>query len=351
MSSHWLTPLIFLKLALAFVLGLMCSSAAQGQRTPIDLTVLMSHPDLDTQQRWGELLADVGADTYTMRSTRGKVAPEVKTHEGRSGTSYEIVGILQSDRLFLPGGQFSLRDKQKIRDLIQRIRDDGPNTALAEKMAFGMTAEQLVALQQDLSALHKTATAGKSAEEIVKAIGSAINTPIEIDPAARPALVDDEAVVADELESLSCGTALAAALRPLGLVAVPFREQGKSPVILIKDFREAEEHWPVGWPLEGAPLGAVPKMFEQQDADIINYKLKAVLDVISKTCEVTFLYDHNAIARHSADLNALVSFKQDRVSYYAVVARLLSQVRPQLTSEVRFDEAGTPFLWISTSLK
>ena len=337
--------------AASFCLAACFCNIAQAQRATVELTVIMARPDLNTQQTWGELLADVGADHYSLKGgQRTRVMPEVKTSEGRGGPAYEIIGVLNGNQLLLPGGKFGVRDKQKIRDLIESIRVDGPNTALSEKMAFGMTAEQLVTLQQDLATAHQTSTAGKQPLEVIKAIATAIQTPIEIDPSAKKSLAEDSAV-AEELLSLSSGTTLAAVLRPLGLVAVPRREQGRQAEIVIIDSREADEHWPIGWPLEGAPLAAVPKMFDQQDADIINYKLKTVLDIIEKTCEVPFLYDHNAIARHSVDLDYKVSFKQDRVSYFAVVSRLLYQVRPQLKSEVRLDEAGKPFLWITTQRK
>lgn len=47
-----------------------------------------------------------------------------------------------------------MKDKQGIRDYIQKIRDDGSKVALAEKKAFGLTSEQLVGVSQEFMAVN-----------------------------------------------------------------------------------------------------------------------------------------------------------------------------------------------------
>jgi hypothetical protein len=254
--------------------------------------------------------------------------------------------------LNLPGGvSFSIRDKQKIRDHIQKIRDDGPKVALSKKMAFGLTAEQLVDLHKDLAAIHGKSTKGQPVIDIVEAIADAIKTPIKVDASARDKLAKNT-TVAEELKTLSSGTTLAAILRPLGLVAMPKRPQGKKPEIVIIDSRKADEHWPIGWPNERSNLAVAPEMFGRNDYDITNYAIQGILDAVEKKIKMPFLYDHNSMARHGADPKKIkVTLKRPQETYYGIVREILAEGRPQMMPEIRLDEAGTPFMWITTMRK
>jgi len=340
-------------IATVVVIGaFQCPSTIVAQRkASIELEVFMVNAGLDDQQKWGQLLAEVGADSYRMKTARKNV--EVKVDESSLGgrPHYRVIGVLSRNRLNLPGGTFTTRDKEKIKAHLKKIREDGPNTALSEKLAFGLTAEQLVALQEDLASEHKTSTKNQKVADIVNIIASKVKTPIRIDDSAREALSGDDKI-AEEMQTLTCGTTLAAIIRPIGLVAVPKREQGKEVEIFIVDSRKADEHWPVGWPPEGSNYAAVPGMFKRENADIENFVVKDVLDVIEKTCKVPFVYDHNSMARHGVELDKrTVTYKQDRTAYYSILVRILAKGRPQMKIEVRLDEASTPFIWITTMRK
>lgn len=338
-------------LLIPFVLLLAISAQAQN-RASLELEVHMINAGIGAQQTWGEMLAEVGADRVSLKSVRKRAKPDVEESEFRQSKHYLVIGVLSGGRLNLPGGKsFTARDKDRIAAYLKKIRDDGPKTALSEKMAFGMTAEQLVGLQQDLAQNHKTATKGQRVLEIVDAIRETIKTPLQIDSSARMALAGKDKI-AEELKSLSCGTTLAAILRPLGLVAVPHRKQGKSVEIIIVESRKAKEHWPIGWPNEKGNALAAPKMFEKKDVNIQNAKLNLILDAMEKRCELPFLYDHNSMARHGADPTKLTAtIVKKKQTYFAVVRQALSQVRPQMKPEIRLDDAGQPFLWITTFKK
>ena len=59
------------------------------------------------------------------------------------------------------------------------------------------------------------------------------------------------------------------------------------------------------------------------------------------------LYDHNAMARYGVDLEkAVVSHPQARTNYSLALRKMLAKVG--LKFEVRVDEAGKPFLWVTT---
>jgi hypothetical protein len=145
---------------------------------------------------------------------------------------------------------------------------------------------------------------------------------------------------------LSTGTALAAAIRPLGLVFRPTKaKSGTSLQLLICDVRESDEAWPIGWPPQDIPVNVAPKLLENLKVTITNRPLSEAMEAIQKRVEVPFLFDHNSLARRRIDpTKATVSYTKDRASYLTTLQNLFAQAK--LSSDLRVDEANQPFLWI-----
>ncbi len=90
-------------------------AASQGfaQHRVIELEV---HTDararVGTQQRWMEMLHQVGADRVVMKT--GSISePLVEESKLSSSTLVTISGAIAGEKLFLPGGAFSIRDKDR----------------------------------------------------------------------------------------------------------------------------------------------------------------------------------------------------------------------------------------------
>ena len=72
-----------------------------------------------------------------------------------------------------------------------------------------------------------------------------------------------------------------------------------------------------------------------------------LLEVVGKQINAPVLYDHNAMARHGVEPDkATVSHPQLRTTYSVALRKMLGKIK--LKFEVRVDEAGKPFLWVST---
>ncbi len=325
-------------------------SAVAQQKHYVELQVMSSsRSGIDQNQRWLEVLSDVGADNVTLSQAQGdRMKAAIEKTDGRVGATYKVIGYVNDrNQLVLPGGKYSLRDKAAIRQLVQQIRDDGAEVALAEKMAFGLTAEQLVALHEDLAATFAVSTRDLTPAQVLAEVKRNITTPMLIESAAQRSLRNDYRLQ-DELTGMSCGTALAAALRPLGLVAAPRRQPGKSTEILITGSQQAEEHWPIGWPLQQRPSQAAPKLFERVPANIQNFELGKALSAIQKDVGLPFLIDYNSLAREGIELDKIrVNLQSEKISYQIVLQRIVAQARPRMEMEIRADEAGQPFIWFS----
>src|SRR5205085_3184644 len=103
-------------------------------------------------------------------------------------------------------------------------------------------------------------TLGKSSRDTAKKFADRVPYKFISDEAAQRALAEGEPI-ADELEGIATGAALAALLRPLGLVMLP-EKNGPDVRIRITVSRNATEHWPVGWPPKGNPSETLPELFK-----------------------------------------------------------------------------------------
>lgn len=323
-------------------------SSLHAQQRIIELQIKAdSRAAVGTQQRWMEVLQDVGANRVVVK-TGTSSTPEIEEVQLSSSTLITITGSINRNKLILPGGSFSIRDKAAIRELIQRLRDDGVKVALAEKKAFGLTSEQLVEQHRELSKPLDFETQGESAEQVVSKISRLIGKPLSIDTAAAAALRKG-GQVAEELKGVAAGSALAVVLRPLGLVLEPGRQQGREIELKIVDYRESQENWPIGWPIQTTPVSAEPRLFERLQLEIRGFPLADAMSAIEKRTGVPFFYDHNSFARHGVDISQTkVTLVQDKASFMVAIDKLLRQSKPKLKYELRQDENGKSFLWITT---
>jgi len=329
---------------ISFWLG--CFSQQGSQRRLINLSVSVSgRAPVGTHQKWLQMLQDVGADRVASRTDISE--PAVEEVKARSVTMIQVTGIIDRSKLHLPGGSFTISDKAGIRALLKRLRDDGAEVALAEKKAFGLTAEQLVGLHETLSKKVEFKTAGQKSGDVIKRIARQTGLSFEFDAAARAAMGGEEKVV-DEVNGITAGTALATILRPLGLVLEPQRSQGQKLMMRVIDSRASKENWPIGWPIERVPVQVVPQMFDTLPIEIRGFPMKTALDAIQKRSAIPYYYDLNALAREGIELDKVkVALSSKKISLLAATTKLLRQSKPQLWEEIRRRTPLLPGPWVS----
>ncbi len=341
--------LVMLIVTSAFAVVIQSETSAQSKRTIHIEVSATARADVQTQQNWMEVLAEVGADRVRSRTTQSTGTIEIKETETSLGVLVNLYGVIDGNMLKLPGQSFQLRDVDKIRDYVQKLRDDGADVALADKKAFGLTSEQLVSLNEAFSIPVEIETKNRPAQDVLDFAERKLNYEIELDAASKLGFKRAEPFQ-DELQGLSLGTALAAAIRPLGLVLAPARQQGAPLMIRIVDSRSVEEHWPIGWPAPQNPIETVPRLFEKNVLEIRDFPLDQVLAAVQTKADVPMLFDYNSLARAAIDLTATnVTFVNENSSYGFALRQMLNQTRPRTAYEIRVDESGKPFLWISTA--
>jgi hypothetical protein len=324
-------------------LGLIAESIAATPR--VDLEIALEDGMVATHARaWSDLLAQAGFSSVRIRSANDD-SPSLQTTGTSSSPAYRVVGVLtEQNQLVLPKGRFGLSDRGKIELWLQKLREGGEDGISIKPVAFGLLPKQLVAVHEALSVPVPFSTLGKPPREAAKKIADGLALKFIADDVAQRALATPEPV-ADELQGLTSGTALAAILRPLGLVMFPEKNAGEIRLRLAET-RGAKEHWPIGWPTKGNPSETLPELFKYLPIEIENTPLLESLQAIGSRLKTPLLFDHNSLARDNVDLKMKVSFPRTNTFYARAFDRLLFQAR--LKYDIRLDEADKPFLWITT---
>ncbi len=220
----------------------------------------------------------------------------------------------------------------------------GPPDKRERVSAFGLTGSQLQKVNADLAKAVGFSTKGMSRSDAVDKIAGQLGLKLAIDGSLTDGAKEDDKIE-EELSGLSSGTALACILRPIGFCFVP-HESGDTLAYTVRKADLDKEIWPIGWPAENGPK-VLPSIYEFHNVNISNVAATKVLAVIGKQLGVPVLYDHNALAKYNIDLDkAVLSHPQARTTYSVGLRRMLAKVG--LKFELRVDEAGKPFLWVST---
>lgn len=337
-----------------FVSCLLFSTATVGQAAdpPIVLELATGRGfRINGRQQWMRFLQDpqFNLTHVRIRSARGSDEPSIKNRGTTRSPRYTVTGLLTTDgQLVLPGLVVHHGQHKKLSQWLDKLRQGGIETATSPTGAFDLTAKQLGALRDALKKPVTMSTEGESLRDFVQYVRRKITIDFEMDSSAVPAISRENEVL-DELKGLSCGTALAAALRPYGLLVVPTGQGTRNVGIRVAQDAKLKDAWPVGMKIETGVGNLAPNLLKFIEVEIVDQPLDATLETIQQRLEIPFLYDRNALARHDVDLGEHVNLPAKKTFYKKIIDQLLFQ--KLLVSELRTDEAGTPFLWITSAKK
>lgn len=339
-----LLPVIVTALVIS---GVRQPAAAQ---VPVSLELVSaSGLSPETQQNWFQALNRVGFTDLRVRSARPGDAPTVDNRGTPQQPRYVVTGVLTRDnRLQLPGLTVRFGQRQQLTDWLERLRAGGEDAITGDPGAFGLTARQFEVLHEALRPASGFATKGRPSRDVIRQLLDSIPVHVDVDPAAATA-VDTREEVLDELQRLSRGTALAAVLRPLGLVVTVTGQGQAAPGLRITRSGAAADTWPIGTAPTGSPDKTAPGLFKFLNVEIHDRPLAEALGAIEQRLQIPLVFDRNALAKHDIDLQQPVNFPAKNTFYKKIVDDLLFQAR--LRSELRIDDAQHPFVWITTIKK
>jgi hypothetical protein len=334
---------------------LLALSASTRAAAPVELELATATGlQITAPQQWLQLLTSLGIDDVRIRGANAGDQPQLENRGTDSRPRYHVVGILATgEELQLPGGAFHASDKAKLKDYFARLSAEGAEGTTAAHGRFGLTEKQLSAVHADLAQPIDFTTKGLLPRAALDHLQSKFALRISTDTDADRALRDAEPFP-DELKGLTAGTGLAILVRNYGLAMRPEKLLGEPVVYRIslaaRDVATAKTNysdtWPIGAESNKSPRDLAPVMMESLNVEIDGYTLAEAIDAIGPRIKIPIYWDHNILAAAHIDPTAFkVSVPKTRTYYKRVLDRVLSQAH--LASQLRTDEAGTPFLWIT----
>lgn len=315
---------------------------AQGQ---VELELVTDERvSITAQQEWMRRLAEVGITNVRLRVKQPFDKPNLENRGTADAPVYAVKGVITSDDvLHLPDRRFSLRDVRQLSTWLDDLARQGPEEKRPQKTAFGLEVDQFGRVQKDLMLPVGFSTEGLGRREVVDKIAGQLQFPLRCElPKLRSA--DDNVV--ENLAQLSRGTALAYVLRPLGLSLAPQSASGRVVYAVIEAVPKTEV-WPVGRQSEIPDRDLAPVMFEFLNVNVQGVAVTEVLNAVSKRGDLPVLWDYNALERHGVEPEKMiVNLPKSRTTYSLLLRKTLFQAK--LKSEIRVDDAGKPFLWVTT---
>jgi hypothetical protein len=106
------------------------------------------------------------------------------------------------------------------------------------------------------------------------------------------------------------------------------------------------QYWPIGWEPDKSPGEIAPSLFQSRGAEIDGYSLEEALGAISPLIKIPMYFDRAVLKVHQIEpAKTQVKLARTKTTYKRVIDRILSQAH--LASDIRVDEAGMPFLWMT----
>ena len=333
-------------IAIIITTSLLMTDDARAAVSSIEIASA-ARPQATAPRRWVQLLTDLGVGNVRLRGMQPGDAPKAEDFGTADSPRVRIVAILNSkNELLVPGKKLRLSDQETIKAYLERAGKDGAQSVTAARGKFGLTKEEFTKLFNQLKRPLALPTRDKTLQAIIDANQNGVTLPITIDPTLRSVLkVEPEGLA--EVKDLSRGTALAVLVGGEGLVLEPIKEPGKPVGLKLVNQHDAKHSWPVGYDIQQSPRETCPKLFEQINVEIDGYTLAEAVKAVSAQIEgLPIVWDRFALRSNGIiPETQQVKLARTKTFYKRIIDRLLFQAR--LSGDLRIDETGTPFYWIS----
>ena len=301
---------------------------------------------LTSQQEWGRDLARAGITNVRIRPMRLQDRIGIETRGSASSPIYVVTGVITTGgEVRVPGARFRKGNAAGLARWLEDLAQKGPEEERPKKTAFGLDVDRFQAVHDALARPVGASTQGVTRKEVVQRIARRLTIEVKIDPTGLRAMEADK--VTEQLSGLSCGTALACVVRPLGMCVIPRASSTGGVELAIVAARPGSKEWPIGWESDKSVRELLPAMLEFVSVNVEGVSVTKVLDVLTERLKVPMLLDHSALAHFDIEPDkVIVNLPRSRTTYSALLGKALFKAR--LKKELRVDEAGRPFFWITT---
>jgi hypothetical protein len=246
--------------------------------------------------------------------------------------------------------KFSVADLKSLTDQLDQLATFGAGGPPAKNPKWGLTGDQLLEITQILKEPVAQEVVLQSPVVTLESLGLPAGIRMTFTDAAREVALGrrpDSAPETLNLNGFSKGTAIAIVLAQYGLGFRPQRIAAGQYHMEIDTGNESSNLWPAGWKTQESTAVVLPVYLKSIPVDVEDAEVSAVLEVVADKLEIPVQMSSLALSVKGLDPDVLTyTRKADRVS----PARLLTAIgdKLELGFDVRVDEGGKLFLWVTT---
>jgi len=328
-------------------------TAKQPGKTTVTVEILMGADGLGLRaQELRPLFENLGV---SLRIRQGTARDKVETRETNYGKLRDVLVVGRLDekgRLVFAERSFATSEAAKIGEWLRELETYGALGAPEGKPLWGLTEAQFKDIHSQLAEKVENDTAELSLDEAIKQLSLPAKYPVRVSTNAEKWLEETFPAmppVRHRLKDCSKGTALALITNEYGLGYRPLRTPEGSIELVIDPLTKTTDVWPIGWQIKVRPAEAAPKLFELKSYEVPDRKLADVFEMVTAETGIPVRVDDFTIKTQGINLDEIRVTQPRRQTPLSLL--LLRATNPHhLNSEVRLDEAGQPFVWISLLL-
>ena len=211
---------------------------------------------------------------------------------------------------------------------------------------WGLNSKQFDTVFKAMAKPVEAEVQGMTIRQAVKAVKVPREFPIKWAPGTE-AIADDAGKIDHPLRLYGRGTALGIILNEAGLGFLPQRQPNGTLGLLITK-QSKEPLWPIGWLPTLSLNKTVPQFYKQKDVSLPNVSLTRVFKAVEGNTKIPIIVDHYHIRAKGQELEKMMAKVNPRKMSMNRVIRTVT-VQNRIGFDVRIDEIGKPFIWISTT--
>ena len=331
--------------------GLQNDAQSPGFVLEIDILTQSQPAYRINAQKWGRIFQELG---YVAKFRDGRAGEKTRIENiVRSGTqTVLVVFIMDSEgKITIRDQRFQMSEPRPMVDFLELIRAYGAAGPPSESPTWGLTTEQFAAVTQLLSTPVSEPVILKTPMATIDSLGLPDSFRLRFTEAARDkAFMElNPAIPEQDLVGISKGTALAITLAQygLGFRALQNTNVGGGYLIEVDTGDESTNMWPVGWKTKETLAAILPALYKTIPVEVEDVPVDAFVSVIADKLQIPDFYSSMTLIDASRNPSELrYSRKPDRLTPSRMLMLLGDHF--QLGLDVRVDENGKCFVWVTT---
>ena len=302
-------------------------------------------------QQWNRVFQDIGYPVIFDSNLAGK-QPGLANIELADTVRVQLTGVMDSRGGIVFGKtKYLPTQAEALKEFLDRLKAYGADGPPQESPTWGLSDEQFQTVLKLFSPTVEKPVRLRTPVDAIESIQIPAVFRVRYTEAASKLVlseIDSDADSVIEVQGLSTGSALAVVLAQYGLGFRTMADSDGGFILEVDAGDESSNLWPVGWK-NTKPMNVIlPPIYKSMTVDNLeDVEVTSLIHLLAEQLKIPHYYSSYSIkSRGIALADLLYSQKAGKVPPAGLMRRIGD--RYDLGLDIRTDEAGNVFLWITT---